>query len=175
RRTLQARKVAQGFAARQLRIEGDVLRQITQVAAHVGGARVASQYLDTPFAGLQQAENQLHAGGLAGAVMAEQPQYLAFAEVQVQIMQHGHVAVTLADALDLDGIHEWGLCVVFIVSSVTPPVGGFISGWLSCTPGDLITGKARCTQRSTSMLGLFISRRTCGYIQSRRSTLSLGS
>src|SRR5690606_33920365 len=129
------------------------------------------QHPDFALAGLEQAEDQLHGGGLAGPVVAEQPQHLPFGQAQIQILKDGQITVTLTDALDYNGAHDVGSCFVFNKCSV----GMRISGWLSCTPGDLITGKARCTQRSTSMLGLFISRRTCGYIHSRRSTLSLGS
>src|SRR3990167_6615638 len=176
RRAFQASEVTQRLTTAELRIERHILRQIAQLTADIAGPRVAPEHLDSPLAGLQQAKDQLHGRGLAGAVVAEQAQHLPFTQIQVQIMQHGHIAVTMADALNLYSSHELSSGVMFTrvpVSSAS--VGRFINGWLSCTPGDLITGKARCTQRSISMLGLFSSRRTCGYSHSRRSTLSLGS
>ncbi|MCY1551253.1 hypothetical protein D9M68_875700 [compost metagenome] len=98
--------MTQRLTTAELRIESHILRQVAQLTADIAGPWVAPEHLNSPHAGLQQAKDQLHGRGLAGAVMAEQAQHLPFTQIQVQIMQHGHIAVTMADALDLDGIHE---------------------------------------------------------------------
>ena len=161
-------EMTQRLQAAHLRIEGHVLRQITQQAPNLRITGQSAEHPDQPFTGLEQTEHQFHAGGLARAVVPEQAQHFAFAQAQVQLMQHGRVPIALADAFHVDDVHAVG-------SWVRGCVVGFISGWLSSTPGDFITGKARCTQRSNSIPGLFINRRTCGYSHSKRSTLSLGS
>src|SRR5690606_946555 len=170
---LEAGEVAQGFAAGELRVEGDVLRQVAEAAAYLRVVGCLAQYPDLSLARGEQAEDECHGGGLAGAVVAEQPQHLALGKLQGQLMQHSHAADALADALGIQGLPDCCSCSGSFFNKVS--VGSCISGKLSCTPGDLSTGKARCTQRSSSMPGLFISRRTWGYIHSRRSTLSLGS
>src|SRR5690606_11826985 len=157
----------------ELRVEGDVLRQVAEAAAYLRVVGCLAQYPDLSLARGEQAEDEFHGGGLAGAVVAEPPQHLALGKLQGQLVQHGHAAVALADAVDIDGLHDSGSCSGSFFNKVS--VGSCTSGQLSCTPGDLSTGKARCTQRSSSMPGLFISRVALGYIHGRRSTLSLGS
>lgn len=164
RHALEAGEVAQGFRAAELRVEGHVLRQVAELAARLQAPRIVAEDPHAAFAGGQQAEDQLDGGGLAGAVVAEQAEHLAGLQAQVEPAQGGEGAVAQGRAVDLDQAHGLG-----------PAAGIRISGWLSRTPGERTTGKARWTQRSSSMLGLFNSRRTCGYSQISRSTLSLGS
>ncbi len=164
RHALEAGEVAQGFRAAELRVEGHVLRQVAELAARLQAPRIVAEDPHAAFAGGQQAEDQLDGGGLAGAVVAEQAEHLAGLQAQVEPAQGGEGAVAQGRAVDLDQAHGLGSAA-----------GIRISGWLSRTPGERTTGKARWTQRSSSMLGLFNSRRTCGYSQISRSTLSLGS
>src|SRR5690606_12773085 len=120
--------------------------------------RVLSQDLDAAPGWLQQPQDQAHSGGLAGPIVAEQPQHLALFQVQAEVPQHLGLAIMLLDAFQLYCVHD-------LLPTACPALAGdgaFISGKLSCTPGDLITGKARWTQRSNSMAGLFINRRTSG-------------
>ncbi len=158
----------QGFQAAELRVERDVFRQVAEHLPHMRVAGRATEHPHLTTTCLQQAEDQFHAGGLARAVMAEQAQHFPGRQAQAQVVQHSGVPITLGHAFDFDNGHHAG-------SLSRESVGSCISGWLSITPGDLITGNARCTQRSNSMPGLFINRRTWGYSHSRRSTLSLGS
>ncbi|MOA51594.1 hypothetical protein D3C78_1747660 [compost metagenome] len=61
---------------------------------------------------MQQTEDQLHGGGLARAVVPEQPEHLALGQVQVQPAQYGDIAIALADPFDLDDVQDassWAL------------------------------------------------------------------
>ena len=108
---LDAGKVMQGLATGQLRIEHHVFRQIAELATYFRRVRRAAQHLHLTFGRSEQAEDEFHGGGLAGAIVAEQPQHLARLQLQIQLAQRGHLAVTLADAANFNRIHQWDSCV----------------------------------------------------------------
>jgi hypothetical protein len=59
---------------------------------------------DPPLVRLLEARDDLDQGRLAGAVVAEQPQHLALAEVQVDVAQRRDRAEALGDVLDLEDV-----------------------------------------------------------------------
>ncbi|MNY32674.1 hypothetical protein D3C86_1669030 [compost metagenome] len=101
-------EMTQGLQAAHLRVKGHVLRQIAQQAPNVWITGQSAEHPDLPFASLEQAEHQFHAGGLAGTVVPEQAQHFTFGEAQAQLMQHGSVPIALADAFHVDDIHAIG-------------------------------------------------------------------
>ena len=59
---------------------------------------------DRARAGRLEAAEDLEQGGLARAVVADQPEYLAASQPQVHVGQRGHHAVALGDVLDAEDI-----------------------------------------------------------------------
>src|SRR6516162_10922086 len=72
------------FAAGECGIEGDVFRQVAQMAAtcELTGGGIVAKHLDRAACGADQSQHQLHQRGLAGAVVTDQRHHLALADIK---------------------------------------------------------------------------------------------
>ncbi len=166
--TLEFAEVGQHFAAAQLLVETDVLRQVTHASAQVVGLGTnwrGAEQPHLPLAGTNHPQHQFHGGGLTGAIVTQQAHDLPRGQIQGDVGQGGHLAKVLADLLQFQYRAHVGLS----------PITGVINGALSRTPWGRSTGNRSCTQRRVCTAGLFISTRAMGYFHSSLSTASLGS
>jgi hypothetical protein len=169
RHALQPRIEGERLAAGQGRVERHVLRQVAEPAPsrELAGRGVLAEHADRPGARLDEAQHELEEGRLAGPVMADERDHRAGRQRERDVAHRLDAAVSLADAVELDGHRP------------SPPAqvrraGGAISGWPSTTPPGKSAGNCDCAQRITCTAGLLASTLACGAVHITRSITSFG-
>src|SRR5262249_36749718 len=106
----KAREVGQQLLAREVIVEGRVLREETNPLLDGEVARGLAENSRRPGGGIKQLHEQLERGALAGAVRAEKPEHFAFVHRQRQAVERAvrpgapeTGEEILRELLDLDG------------------------------------------------------------------------
>jgi hypothetical protein len=95
---------------RQVRVEGRVLGQVSDAAPHLErlGEDVEARHTRRARAGRHEAREDLHRGGLAGAVRAEKADDAALVDAEGHAVDRGDRPVVLGKLIDLD--HDMARC-----------------------------------------------------------------
>ncbi len=112
RQTVEGRLVLQGIDHRHFRVQGAVLRQITDALLDLAPllAEVEPVDADVPGIRLQVAGEHLHHGGLAGPVVAQQTHDLGATDVERDMVHGLQVTIAAGESSNLDHAEILGLC-----------------------------------------------------------------
>src|SRR5690606_12557478 len=97
--TAEVPQVGQELACRLVAVDREVARQVSDTPSqlHALGAGIEPQHGDLAGVGAEEVQEEAYRRRLAGAVGAEEPEYLAPPHLQIQVVERQHGAVALGE------------------------------------------------------------------------------